>query len=137
MDLYKMTETIKAHPEFHKAGMIATHLGIVRSFSRNGRPVVGLDVEFKNEKVAEIEQDIKLLPGIVDTIIETNTGSLNVGDEVVAIMVAGDTRDNVFPALTHAINRIKSEAVVEKEKIRNNFSTIFLDKSPGSPESDL
>jgi molybdopterin synthase catalytic subunit len=52
----------------------------------------------------------------VDIIIETNTGSLNVGDEIVTIMVAGDTRDNVFPALTDAINRIKSEAAIEKEK---------------------
>jgi len=116
MDLNKMTEHIKAHPEFHKAGMIATHLGIVRSFSRDGSHVVGLDVEFKSEKVEEIKQDIKSRPGIVDIIIETNNGSLKVGDEVVTIMVAGDTRDNVFPALKDAINRIKSEAVVEKEK---------------------
>ena len=117
MNLNKMTEHIKAHPDFHKAGMIATHLGIVRSFSRDGSPVIGLDVEFENEKVEEIKQDIKSRPGIVDIIIETNTGSLNVGDEIVTIMVAGDTRDNVFPALTDAINRIKLEAVVEKEKI--------------------
>ncbi|MBW1673355.1 MAG: molybdenum cofactor biosynthesis protein MoaE [Deltaproteobacteria bacterium] len=116
MDLNKMTDTIKAHPDFHKVGMIATHLGIVRSFSRNGSPVIGLDVEFKYKKVAEIKHDIKSRPGIIDIIIETNTGSLKVSDEVVAVMVAGDTRDNVFPALTDAINRIKSEAVVEKEK---------------------
>jgi molybdopterin synthase catalytic subunit len=116
MDLNKMTANLKAHPDFHKVGMIATHLGIVRSFSRDGNPVVGLDVKFNNEKVVEIKQDIKSRPGIVDVIIETNTGSLEVSDEVVTIMVAGDTRDNVFPALTDAINRIKSEAAVEIEK---------------------
>jgi len=116
MDLNKMTEHLKAHPDFHKAGMIATHLGIVRSFSRDGSPVEGLDVEFNNEKVEEIKQDIKSRTGIVDVIIETNAGSLKVSDEVVTIMVAGDTRDNVFPALTDAINRIKSEAAVEIEK---------------------
>jgi len=116
MDLNKMTEHLKAHPDFHKAGMIATHLGIVRSFSRDGSPVIGLDVEFNNEKVSEIKQDIKSRPGIVDVIIETNAGSLKVSDELVTIMVAGDTRDNVFPALEDAINRIKSEAAVEIEK---------------------
>ena len=115
MDLNKMTEHLKAHPDFHKAGMIATHLGIVRSFSRDGSPVKGLDVEFNSEKVSEIKQDIEARPGIVDVIIETNAGFLKVGDEVVTIMVAGDTRENVFPALKDAINRIKSEAVVEKE----------------------
>ncbi|MFO8164345.1 MAG: molybdenum cofactor biosynthesis protein MoaE [Thermodesulfobacteriota bacterium] len=116
MDLNEMTKQIKAHPDFKKAGMIATHLGIVRSFSRNGCPVLGLDVEFKNEKVADIKQDIKSRPGIVDILIETNQGSLMVGDEIVTIMVAGDTRDHVFPALIDAINRIKAEAATEKEK---------------------
>jgi len=116
MDLNRMTANLKAHPDFHKVGMIATHLGIVRSFSKGGSPVAGLDVDFNNEKVAEIKQDIKSRPGIVDVIIETNAGSLKVSDEVVVIMVAGDTRDNVFPALKDAINRIKSEAVVEIEK---------------------
>ena len=116
MDLNRMTANLKAHPDFHKAGMIATHLGIVRSFSRDGSPVAGLDVEFNNEKVSEIKQDIKSRPGIVDVIIETNAGSLKVSDEVVTIMVAGDTRANVFPALKDAINRIKSEAAVEIEK---------------------
>lgn len=115
MDFNRMTERLKAHPDFHKAGMIATHLGIVRAFSRDGSPVAGLDVEFNNEKVAEIKQDITSRPGIVDIIIETNAGSLKVSDEVVTIMVAGDTRDNVFPALKDAINRIKSEAAIEKE----------------------
>ena len=116
MDLNKMTEHLKAHPDFHKAGMIATHLGIVRSFSRDGSSVARLDVEFNNEKVTEIKQDIRSRPGIIDVIIETNAGSLAVSDEVVVIMVAGDTRDNVFPALKDAINLIKSEAAVEIEK---------------------
>lgn len=117
MDLNKMTEIIKTHPDFHKAGMIASHLGIVRSFSRDGRAVVGLDVEFENEKIEEIILDIKSRPGIVDILIETNKGYLEVGDEIVTIMVAGDTRDNVFPALIDAINRLKSEAAIEKEEV--------------------
>lgn len=117
MDLNKMTEIIKTHPDFHKAGMIASHLGIVRSFSRDGRVVVGFDVEFENEKIEEIILDIKSRPGIVDILIETNKGYLEVGDEIVTIMVAGDTRDNVFPALIDAINRLKSEAAIEKEEV--------------------
>ena len=112
-----MIETIKTHPDFHKAGMIASHLGVVRSFSRDGRAVSGLDVEFDNGKIEEIRKDIKSRPGIVDILIETNKGHLKVGDEIVAIAVAGDTRDNVFPALIDAINRLKTEAATEKEKV--------------------
>jgi len=117
MDLNKMTEIIKAHPNFHKAGMIASHLGIVRSFSRDGKAVSGLDVFFDTGKIENIIRDIKSRPGIVDILIETNSGHLSVSDEIVTIVVAGDTRDNVFPALIDAINRLKSEAVTEKEKI--------------------
>ncbi len=124
MDLNKMTEIIKTHPDFHKAGMIASHLGIVRSFSRDGRAVVGLDVEFENEKIEEIILDIKSRPGIVDILIETNKGYLEVGDEIVTIMVAGDTRDNVFPALIDAINRLKSEAAIEKEEVGDKQSIL-------------
>jgi len=96
--------------------MIASHLGIVRSFSRDGKAVSGLTVEFDNRKIGEIIRDIKSKPGIVETLIETNTGYLKVGDEIVTIMVAGDTRDNVFPAIIDAINRLKSEAATEKEQ---------------------
>ena len=124
MDLNKMTEIIKTHPDFHKAGMIASHLGIVRSFSRDGRAVVGIDVEFENEKIEEIILDIKSRPGIVDILIETNKGYLEVGDEIVTIMVAGDTRDNVFPALIDAINRLKSEAAIEKEEVGDKQSIL-------------
>jgi len=112
-----MTDIIKNHPDFHKAGMIASHLGIVRSFSRDGKAVSGVDVEFDNEKIEEIIRDIKSRAGIVDILIETNSGHLAVGDEIVAIMVAGDIRENVFPALIDAVNRLKSEAATKKEKV--------------------
>ena len=39
------------------------------------------------------------------------------GEEFVAVVVAGDIRDNVFPALFDAVNRFKTEAVTEKEHI--------------------
>ena len=115
MDLNKMTATIKARPDFQQSGMIATHLGIVRSFSRNGSPVTAFDLSVNMEKIQEIIQDIRSMPGIIEILIETNQGHLKVGDEIVAIMVAGDTRDHVFPALTDAVDRFKSEAATEKE----------------------
>jgi len=117
MDQKRMIETIRANPNFHKAGMIASHLGIVRSFSRDGKAVSGVDVEFDNEKIEEIIRDIKSRPGIVDILIETNSGHLAVGDEIVTIMVAGDIRENVFPALIDAVNRLKSEASTKKENV--------------------
>lgn len=117
MDINRMIERIKAHPDFHKAGMIASHLGIVRSFSREGKAVSGVDVHFDSKKIEEIVRDIRSRPGIVDILIETNSGYLKVGDDILAVVVAGDIRDQVFPALIDAVNRIKSEAATKEENL--------------------
>jgi molybdopterin synthase catalytic subunit len=117
MNLNTMIEKIKAHPDYRNVGMIASHLGMVRSFSRDGSSVSGMDVEFDEGKIEDIIDDIKSKPGIVEVLIETNKGHLAVGEEFVAVVVAGDIRDNVFPALFDAVNRLKREAVTEKEHI--------------------
>ena len=117
MNLNTMIENIKAHPGYRNVGMIASHLGMVRSFSKDGSSVSGMDVQFDEERIAGIIDDIKSRPGIVEVLIETNKGHLAVGDEIVAVVVAGDIRDNVFPALFDAVNRLKTEAATEKEHI--------------------
>jgi molybdopterin synthase catalytic subunit len=38
-----------------------------------------------------------------------------VGEEIMAVVVAGDIRENVFPAFVTAVNRIKKEASKKKE----------------------
>ena len=117
MNLNTMIENIKAHPDYRNVGMIASHLGMVRSFSRDGGTVSGMDVHFDERKIEDIIKDIKSRPGIVEILIETNRGHLAVGDEIVAVVVAGDIRDNVFPALFDAVNRLKTEAATETEFI--------------------
>ena len=115
MDLNKMIATIKANPKFHKTGMIASHIGIVRSFSRNGKSVEAVDVEFDQTKIEQVLADIKSRPGIADVLIQTNTGHLAVGDEIMGVVVAGDIRENVFPALIDAVERLKSDASTKTE----------------------
>ncbi len=117
MNIGKMLEDVKSHPEYRNVGMIATHLGIVRSFSRDGSSVSGMDVQFDEGKIDEIIDDIKSRPGIVEVLIDTNKGHLTVGEEFIAVVVAGDIRDHVFPALFDAVNRLKAEAAMEKEHI--------------------
>ena len=97
--------------------MIVSHLGIVRSFSRNGKTISGLFVEFNKEKINEVIKDTKSRPGIVDIIVETSPGYHKVGDAILAVMVAGDIRENVFPALIDAVNRLKKEASKKKEEL--------------------
>jgi molybdopterin synthase catalytic subunit len=117
MDIGNMIETIKAHPEYRNVGMIASHCGIVRSFSRDGSTVTVMDVQFDAGKIQEIISDIKSRPGIVEVLIEVKEGRLTVGEQFIAVVVAGDIRDHVFPALFDTVNRVKSEAVTEEEHI--------------------
>ena len=42
-------------------------------------------------------------------------GRLKVGDEILAVVVAGDIRENVFPTLIKTVNRIKGDASKKKE----------------------
>jgi len=115
MSLDTMIRRLKAHPRYHEMGMIASHLGVVRATSRNGAAVKSIEVRFDREAVDRIRTETKEMPGIVEVLIETYEGTLNVGDEIMAVSVGGDIRPHVFPALTAAVDRMKEEAAAKKE----------------------
>ena len=115
MNINNMIESLKTHPESHKIGMIASHLGVVRGTSRNGQDVNKIEVSYDHSAIENIVKDIKMLDGIVEVLIDTREGLLKIGDDIMAVAVAGDIRENVFPALIKAVNRIKEEASKKKE----------------------
>lgn len=115
MDLNKMTKQLREHPESRRIGMIASHLGVVRASSRDGREVTGLEVIYDKAVIRDIISDIKNFKGIVDVLVDINEGALEVGDEILGVAVAGDIRENVFHALITAVDRIKAEASKKKE----------------------
>jgi len=115
MDLDQMIKRIKESFDSAKIGMIATHLGIVRGHSLDGNTVLGMEVYFKRDMLYKIVSDIRNLDGIIEVLVDVSEGSLSVGDEVMAVVVGGDTREHVFSALIEAVNRIKAEATKKKE----------------------
>jgi len=110
-----MIKQLKTDKDCAKIGMIACHLGIVRGHSRKGGKVTEIEVRYNPETLNRVLDETKQMPGIVDILIETAEGRLKVGDEILAVAVAGDIREHVFPALTQLVDRIKSEAVTKKE----------------------
>ena len=115
MDIQEMVNTLKGHPDSSKIGMIATHLGVVRGTSRGGEGVTGVEVVYDYDIITNIISDIKNMPGIIEVIVNAVEGELHVGDEILAVAVAGDIRENVFSALIKAVDRIKTEAAKKKE----------------------
>jgi len=115
MNLTALIDSIKAHPDFPKVGMILCHVGVVRGTSRDGRPVSGLDLAVDRDALAAILSEQRKRPGIVDILVEIQEGSLKVGDEVMFIVVAGDLRDHVIPVLGDTLNAIKKQVTRKKE----------------------
>jgi molybdopterin synthase catalytic subunit len=115
MDKNKLIEKMQNHPDYHRIGMVASHLGVVRGHSRDGRMVTGVDVQYDMDQLDKIINEIKLMPGIIEVLAEVNSGSLNVGDELLHLAVGGDIRENVFPALMRGVDLIKHDAVKKRE----------------------
>ena len=115
IDLNRMIQTLKEHPDYSKMGMIASHLGVVRGNSLNGQEVIGIEVRYDQNTIDKILSEIKGMPGIVDVLVEILTGHLSVGDDIMAVVVGGDTREHVFPALMTAVNSIKKRGTKKKE----------------------
>jgi molybdopterin synthase catalytic subunit len=115
MEKDKLLEKIRRHPEAHRIGMVASHLGIVRGNSRDGRKVKAVEVSYDADALNNIIMNIKAMPGIVDALVDVNAGFLNVGDEVMYLAVGGDIRENVFPALIKGVDMIKKDAAKKRE----------------------
>ena len=116
MDINKMIDALKTRSDSHEMGMVVSHLGIVRGTSLNGTKVTSVEVRFDPEKISEIIKETKALPGIFDVLIETRDGRLSVGEDIMAVVIGGDTRERVFPALVDTVNRIKVEGAKKKER---------------------
>ncbi|MBN2059650.1 MAG: molybdenum cofactor biosynthesis protein MoaE [Deltaproteobacteria bacterium] len=115
MELLKSIEKIRNHPESHRIGMIASHLGIVRGNSRNGREVTGVEVDYDMDVLNDIIEKVKSMEGIIEVVVEVNRGLLKVGDEIMFVAVGGDIRENVFPALIKAVDFIKKDCSRKNE----------------------
>jgi len=117
MDLTKMIQTLKGHPRYSKMGMIASHLGVVRETSLSGEQVNGIEIEFDQEEITKITNKTKEMPGIIEVLIDiAEAGRLAVGDDIMAVVVGGDTREHVFPALIDTVDRIKKHGAKKKKE---------------------
>ncbi len=110
MNITTMMEQIKQHPDYHKAGMILCHNGVVRESSREGEKVSGLTLEVNHERLDQIITEQKKREGIVEILIHINEAKdLAVGEDVMFLIVAGNIRENVIGTLTDTLNLVKSE----------------------------
>lgn len=116
MDIKKMLDAVKAHPDFDKVGMLLCHNGVVRATSRDGRKVKGLRVSVDHPRLDRIIGEQKQKPGIVDIQVAiAENQDLSIGDDVMLLLVAGDVRENVIAVLTETLNQIKTTVTQKTE----------------------
>ena len=116
MNIEKIMRQIKDHPEFDKVGMVLCHNGVVRATSRDGRKVSGLRVSVDHQKLDRILFEQKQKSGILDIRVEiAENKDLEVGDDVMLLVVAGDIRENVITVLTDTLNLIKTTVTHKTE----------------------
>ena len=116
MKLEQLIENIKQHPDYHGAGMILAHNGVVRQTSRDGRKVSGLRVMVDRKKLDRILARRKDTPGIIEILVEIfSEQDLAVGDDVMFLVVAGDIRETVITTLKETLDEIKSTVTRKTE----------------------
>jgi molybdopterin synthase catalytic subunit len=103
----------KADPE--GLGMVLIHNGIVRGTSKKGKPVRGMNLSYDQVKLARLVQKQKQQGGILDIKVWINSGNLQVGDDIMVLLVAGRFRTDVLPVFEHLLSAIKQEIVTERE----------------------
>ena len=112
----------KADPSAKDIGMYLTHNGTVREVAkakaRNGQesaPVVGMLFSYDQEKAAAAVEETYRLPGIHYVRIWLNEGELQVGDDIMYVLIGGDIRPNVIDGLQFLVGKLKNECVSETE----------------------
>lgn len=112
----------KASPDANKIGMYLTHNGVVRKTARaevrGGKaaaPVSGMRFSYDADKLAAALEDTRRLDGIYYVRAWLNDGELQVGDDIMYVLIGGDIRPRTIAALEYLVGRIKNECVAEQE----------------------
>ena len=104
-------------------GMYLFHNGVVRQTAkasvRQGEkelpPVAGLILSYDEQKVQKAVEMAKEMPGIYYARVWLNQGELQVGDDMMRVLVGGDIRPRVIDALQALVEEIKLNCVKETE----------------------
>ena len=96
-------------------GMYLVHNGVVRGFSRDGRTVTSMELSVDEGALSAALDDARRMPGVSLVRAWVNAGRLEVGDDIMYVLVGGDVREHVFEALQTLVRTIKTTVVTEHE----------------------
>ncbi|MCL2336142.1 MAG: molybdenum cofactor biosynthesis protein MoaE [Firmicutes bacterium] len=114
----------KAAPASLQEGMFLVHNGVVRQTSKakvrqgldDDLPVKGMDFAYDAAKVEAAIAETNKMTGIFHVQVWLNEGRLEVGDDIMYLLIGGDIRTRVIDALQFLVEKIKTECVTEIEE---------------------
>jgi molybdopterin synthase catalytic subunit len=114
----------KQDPGAPACGMCLTHVGTVRESPKqlvrqgvdDGTRVTGMVFGYDAEKVAQAVEACRAREGIGYVRVWLNEGELEVGDDIMQVLIGGDIRPRVIDALQALVGTIKNECVSEVER---------------------
>ncbi len=121
MDLW--LKEAKSHESAPNIGMYLTHNGVVRRSAKakvrqgaeHTKPVAAMDFSYDSEKLDAVISETLRMDGIYYLKVWLNEGLLQVGDDIMYVLIGGDIRPHVVAALEYLLGRIKNECVTEME----------------------
>lgn len=119
----QMLKEAKKSKNADKCGMFLLHNGVVRidakakvrENKKNTKKVKAVDFSYDNKKVDTAIKKALKMKGIYYIKVWLNSGVLNVGDNIMLVLVGGDIRPHVIDCLQSLVGEIKTKCVVEKE----------------------
>ncbi len=113
----------KADESAARCGMYLTHNGTVRELPKkqvregidDGSKVAAMDFSYDHEAVEAAAAEALTWEGIEYVKVWLNEGHLEVGDDIMYVLVGGDIRPHVIDALQKLVGAIKTEMVSEVE----------------------
>ncbi len=114
----------KADPMAVEDGMFLVHNGVVRKTPKakvrhgidDGSEVTGMEFSYDEHKVEQVIEETYKMAGVFHIKVWLNEGYLDVGDDIMYVLIGGDIRPHVIDALQFLVGKIKNECVTEIEQ---------------------
>ncbi len=114
----------KADRVASRVGMFLVHNGVVRKTPKarvrlghdDGSLVTRMEFSYDALKVDEAITETQKMDGIFYIKTWLNEGQLEVGDDIMYVLIGGDIRPHVVDALQYLVEKIKTECVTEIEQ---------------------
>lgn len=124
---------MRENPRFHEVGAVGIFIGIVRGFSSEGKPVRSLSYEAYEDEAPEVMEKIRKetlsKPSIIEVQIHHVVDALNLGEDIVYVLVAGNSRKDIFPALQTTVDRMKTEVPIYKKEILEDGTAYWVSEA--------